>query len=157
LCGTVSLEVEEPDGEAVEVAAAGPGDLLGWSPVLGSRAMTATAYVTARCRLAVLYVPQLLALCEREPQFASAFYRQSALALSDRLGNTRRHLAAARTVSQRLPFAATVEGNDGPASFRTPGVGGRHSGDAPHQQVYSGVTRDLPGRSADERRHANPV
>src|SRR5262245_20129578 len=37
LCGTVSLEVEEPDGESVEVTTAGPGDLVGWSPVLGRR------------------------------------------------------------------------------------------------------------------------
>jgi len=112
LSGSISLEVQEPDGEAVEVATAGPGDLLGWSPVLGRRAMTATAWATSRCRLAVLHVPQILALCGRDPHFGSAFHRQIALVLADRLSSARRHLAAARTVSQHLPFASTVEGCD---------------------------------------------
>jgi CRP-like cAMP-binding protein len=112
LGGTISLEVKEPDGESVEVATAGPGDLLCWSPVLGRRAMTATAWATSRCRLAVLQVPRILALCERDPHFGSAFHRQIARVLADRLGSARRHLAVARTVSQRLPFASTVEGND---------------------------------------------
>ena len=54
LSGKVGLEVAEPDGESVEVYSASPGELLGWSPVLGQRAMTATARAVTRRRLAVL-------------------------------------------------------------------------------------------------------
>jgi CRP-like cAMP-binding protein len=111
LSGEVSLGVGEAGGETVEVAAAGPGDLLGWSPVLGRPTMTATATATSRCRLAVFDAPQLLAWCERDPQFGLAFLRQIALVLSDRLDSTRRRLAAARTASQRLPSASPVEGS----------------------------------------------
>jgi CRP-like cAMP-binding protein len=101
LSGTVGLEVTEPDGEAVEVCTVGPGELLGWSPVLGGRAMTATARTQTRCRMAVLDVKQVLELCERQPQFGVAFLRQVALVLSERLHGTRRCLALARSVSTR--------------------------------------------------------
>jgi CRP-like cAMP-binding protein len=110
LNGTVDLEVEEPAGESVEIDTVGPGDLLGWSAVLGHRAMTATARAATRCRLAVLDVRQVLALCERDPKFGLAFLRQIALVLSKRLDSTRRHLAIARTVGQRLPSGTVREG-----------------------------------------------
>jgi len=112
LHGTVSLEVGDAAGESVEIATVGPGDLLGWSPVLGRRAMTATARAATRCRLAVLHAPQILALCEREPRFGVAFLREVALVLSERLSSTRRHLALARTVSQRSPLEVSLEGKD---------------------------------------------
>jgi CRP-like cAMP-binding protein len=110
LSGTVRLEVEKPDGESVEIATVSPGELLGWSPVLGRPAMTATARALTRCRLAVLDGRQVQAVCERDPRFGVAFLRQIALVLSERLSSTRRHLALARTLSQRSPFAAAAEG-----------------------------------------------
>jgi CRP-like cAMP-binding protein len=110
LNGTVDLEIEEPVGESRKVATAGPGELLGWSPVLGRRAMTATARAATRCRLAALDVGQLLALCERDPHFGMAFLRQVALVVSDRLSGTRRHLA--RALSHRGPLGAPPEGSD---------------------------------------------
>ncbi len=104
LSGTVSLEVAEPDGEAIEIATIGEGDLLGWTPVLGQQAMTATARALTRCRLAVLDAKQVLALCERDPHFGVAFMRQVAFVLASRLYNTRRCLAIARTLSTRSPL-----------------------------------------------------
>ena len=101
LSGQVGLEVMQPDGEPVEVCTIAPGELLGWSPVLGGPAMTATARTLARCRLAVLDVKMVLELCEREPHFGLAFLRQVALVLSARLHETRRCLALARVVNNR--------------------------------------------------------
>jgi CRP-like cAMP-binding protein len=99
--GKVSLEVQEPDGKSARVYTAGPGELLGWSPVLGCRAMTATARAATRCRLAVLSVSEILALC-----FGLIFLRQVGLVLSERLRDPR-HLA--RTLRHRLPVAAAAE------------------------------------------------
>src|SRR5262249_45334581 len=88
LGGKVGLQVAETGGTAVEVSTVGPGEMLGWSPVLGRHAMTATAHAVTRCRLAVLDVRQVLDLCERDPRFAVAFLWQTALALSERLWDT---------------------------------------------------------------------
>ena len=80
------------------------GDLVGWTPVLGQRTMTATARALTRCRLAVLDVKQVLTVCEHDPQFGMAFMRQVALVLASRLYSTRRCLAIARTLSYRSPL-----------------------------------------------------
>src|SRR5262245_61522920 len=106
LTGTISLEVVEPDGESVEVCTAGPGDLVGWSPVLGRPTMTATARALTRCRLAAIEAKQVLALCERDPRFGMAFLRAVALVLSERLQGTRRCLALARSVGSRSLLGA---------------------------------------------------
>lgn len=110
LTGKVNLEIEEPPGKRVRVYTAGPGELVGWSPVLGGRAMTATARAATRARLAVLSVDRILALCEQDPRFGLAFERQIALVLSERLRHTRRCLA--RMHSRRLPPDVIPEGSD---------------------------------------------
>jgi CRP-like cAMP-binding protein len=110
LRGHVGLEVEDPEIGPVQVFSAGPGDLLGWSPILGRPAMTATARTTTRCRLAALGTAQVAALCERDPCFAAAFLRQTALVLSDRLRGTRRALA--RALAHRPQLATIPEGSD---------------------------------------------
>jgi CRP-like cAMP-binding protein len=109
LSGTVNLEVEEPDRGLVRVFTAGPGDLVGWSPILGRRCMTATGRVATPCRLAALEVKELAELCERDPRFAATFLRQLACVLSDRLWGTRRLLA--RALGQR-PLEVVAEGSD---------------------------------------------
>jgi CRP-like cAMP-binding protein len=110
LSGHVGLRVEEPGGHSIEVSTEGPGELLGWSPVLGRHAMTATAHTKTRCRLAVLDVRQMLDWCEREPRFGIAFLRRIALVLSDRLWSTR--LSLARALHHRPTLAAPAEGSD---------------------------------------------
>jgi CRP-like cAMP-binding protein len=105
LRGKITLEVAEAaDEEAVEVSTAGPGELLGWSPVLGRSAMSATARALTRCRLAALDARKILDLCESDPCFGVAFLREAALVLSERLLATRRSLALARMVASRSPL-----------------------------------------------------
>jgi CRP-like cAMP-binding protein len=108
LSGEVRLEVEEPDGESVEVATVGPGEMLGWSPILG-RPMTATARAATRCQLAVFDASRILGLGEADPRFGMAFLRQTSIALSERLRDTRRHLAIARSLGQRSPFTLALK------------------------------------------------
>ena len=112
LDGSVRLEVEEPEGNSVEIACAGTGDLVGWSPVLQCGGMTATARATTRCRLAVLNVRLIRDLCESDPRFGMAFFRQIARVLSCRLSSTRRHLVLAHTLSQRSPFVSVADSED---------------------------------------------
>jgi CRP-like cAMP-binding protein len=110
LRGKVGLQVGENSGTPVEVSTVGPGELLGWSPVLGRHVMTATAHAVTRCRLAVLEARQVLDLCERDPRFAVAFLWQTALALSERLWDTRRNLA--RALRHQQAMATIPEGSD---------------------------------------------
>jgi CRP-like cAMP-binding protein len=112
LSGEVCLEIEHASGEPIDIYTAGPGELIGWSPVLGRSAMSATARANSRCRLAVLDVSQVLALCEQDPRFGMAFLKQVGRFLSDRLNSTHRCLAFARTLRAMSPFALAHEGSD---------------------------------------------
>lgn len=94
LRGTVSLEIEVSPRTTVQVQTLGPGELLGWSPVLGLGPMTATATTADTCRIAALDVDRLLALCEHDTRFGMAFMRQLAISLARRLKATRMRLSA---------------------------------------------------------------
>jgi CRP-like cAMP-binding protein len=110
LNGKVGLQIEESGGESVEVSTVGPGGLLGWSPMLGRQAMTATARAVTPCHLAVLDISQLLEVCEQDPRFGIAFLRQIALVMSDRLWDMRRNFA--RALSHRPVLASASESSD---------------------------------------------
>jgi CRP-like cAMP-binding protein len=87
--GYVTLRIHVPDQEGIQVHAVGPGQLLGWSPVLSLGPMTATARTLTPCRLAALDAAQVLALAESNPKFGREFYRCTAAALAERLRATR--------------------------------------------------------------------
>jgi CRP-like cAMP-binding protein len=93
LAGEVGLELPVSGQEIVEVHRVGAGELLGWSPVLGRRAMTATARAATPVRLAVLDAGQVVQLCERDPHFGTAFHRQVAVVIASRLDDVRARLA----------------------------------------------------------------
>jgi len=112
LRGVISLQVVEPYGESVEIDTVGPGELLGWSPIFGRHAMTASAHAATECRLAVFEVQRIVALLERDPRFGLAFLRQVGLQVSDRLRSTRRALALVRTLTHHSPYALRHEGSD---------------------------------------------
>jgi CRP-like cAMP-binding protein len=107
LDGEVGLEVRVSPREIAEVHRVGPGDFLGWSPVLGRRSMTATARSATPTRLAVFDVDRIVQLCQRDARFGAAFYRQVAVVLSTRLDETRLRLSHHLT---RRPVPA--EGSD---------------------------------------------
>jgi CRP-like cAMP-binding protein len=108
--GKVCLEVTVSGQPVAEVHRGGPGELLGWSPVLGRRAMTATGRAATPLRLAVIEIEQVLGLCESDPAFGSAFHRQVAEVLSSRLDETRRRLS--RYMTNRPTLGAPSEGSD---------------------------------------------
>ena len=112
LSGEITLEVKQDQQGATAVYAAGPGELLGWSPVLGRHAMTATARAVTPCRLAVLDGARVADVCREDPAFGVAFLRELALTVSDRLAVTRRCLAAAGRLSHLPAVAIRHEGSD---------------------------------------------
>jgi len=95
LDGKISLRFRGPGKKSVEISTVGPGELLGWSPVLGRQAMSATAKAVTRSRLAVLDVKRVLDLCEHNARFGVAFLVQVGLVMSERLWAARRSLARA--------------------------------------------------------------
>jgi CRP-like cAMP-binding protein len=113
LSGEVRLVTRLVDEEPFTIYTAGPGEMIGWSSLLGRNAMTATACVSSRCRLAVLDAKRTLLLCEQDPHFGLAFLQQVIVFLSDRLASTRRCLAISRAlVPHTSPFALAHEGSD---------------------------------------------
>jgi CRP-like cAMP-binding protein len=92
----VGLEIKVPDSGGIQIHRVGPGELLGWSPLLGRRAMTASARALTRCRVAALDAGQLAAAWEQDPKFGMAFFRCLAAALAERLHATRVQLGGGR-------------------------------------------------------------
>jgi CRP-like cAMP-binding protein len=106
LSGTVGLEIELSPQKVVPVQTVGPGEILGWSPMLGLGPMTATARTAERCRLAALPVDRLMDLCEQNPRFGLALMRQLAIALAERLRTTRLRLSRTMRASPAVAAAA---------------------------------------------------
>src|SRR5947209_8076696 len=75
LKGDVALKIKVPDSGGVQVHRVRPGELLGWSPLLGRKSMTATAHALSRCRLAALDADRLLAGIENDPRFGMEVFR----------------------------------------------------------------------------------
>jgi CRP-like cAMP-binding protein len=106
--GEAGLEIRVPGCGVIEAHTVGPGELLGWSAVLGGGPMTATAQAATRCRLAALSADAVVALAEREPRFGLEFYRGLSAALAGRLHATRQQIPE----SARDKFRALREAAD---------------------------------------------
>ena len=106
--GEVTLEIKVPSIGVVRVHQVGPGDLLGWSPILGRGWMTATARALTPCRLIALDAEQVCSLVERDTRFGMEFFRSMASALADRLRATRLQLPDPR----QRPMIGVSEGAD---------------------------------------------
>ena len=93
VAGSVALEIPGPDQAVKRTYTVGPGELLGWSPLLSKLPMTATARPLTLTRVVALNAGKVLALCEQDPRFGYAFMRRTAQALARRLDATRAQLA----------------------------------------------------------------
>jgi CRP/FNR family cyclic AMP-dependent transcriptional regulator len=109
--GAVALEIRVPKDGARRIQTVGPGELLGWSPVLDQTPMTATARALMPCRLIALDAAQVLGLCHHDWKFGFMFMRRTARALATRLNATRLQLLD--VYHHELPAVAGVhEGAD---------------------------------------------
>jgi CRP-like cAMP-binding protein len=87
--GEVGLEVSLPDTGPVRLQTAGPGELLGWSPLLGLGWMTASAVALTPCWALALDVRKVLSLADEQPRFGMELMRRLAMTLARRLNDTR--------------------------------------------------------------------
>jgi CRP/FNR family cyclic AMP-dependent transcriptional regulator len=109
--GTVSLEIHVPELGARCIQTVGPGELVGWSPLLGEGPMTATARAQTPVLLVGLNSSRLLELCRLDPKLGFTLMRQTARALATRLHATR--LRFIDVYGHALPVAPGIhEGAD---------------------------------------------
>jgi CRP/FNR family cyclic AMP-dependent transcriptional regulator len=90
--GNVAIEIIGPDRRPRRIHTVGNGELLGWSPVLGSGAMTATARAITDVQLVSLDAAAVLGVCDEDPRFGYSFMKRIATAIAARLNSTRLQL-----------------------------------------------------------------
>ncbi|EMI16509.1 cyclic nucleotide-binding domain (cNMP-BD) protein [Rhodopirellula maiorica SM1] len=90
--GRVRLEMSGTRAGAKAMLTAGPGDLLGWSALLGDQRMTATAVATLETTLISFDAVALLQLCEQNHDIGYKVMHTIARSLSKRLVATRLQL-----------------------------------------------------------------
>ena len=93
--GQVILETSIPGQDPMRLQMVGPGELLGWSPVLGLGVMTATARAITPCHVLALNAERILSMAEEDPKFVLEFMRRVAITLARRLNATRLQLLQA--------------------------------------------------------------
>ena len=90
--GHVALDMSVPGRGPVRILTVGPGELLGWSPLLGGGNMTAAATALQDSTVIALPGAALRDMCAADHDFGYRVMRQVALALSQRLVATRLQL-----------------------------------------------------------------
>lgn len=90
--GRVRLEMFVRERGRLPLLTVGPGDLLGWSPLLGDHPMTATATALMSVETLAFDGEQLKALCEANHEVGYWLMRQIVQVLSQRLLATRLQL-----------------------------------------------------------------
>ena len=108
--GSVSLELCLPGQGCKRIQTIGPGELLGWSPILDQKPMTATARAVGPTRLVALDAARLLDLFARNPAFGLTLMRRTAQALAARLSATRLKLVG--VYRDDVPLYTGREGAD---------------------------------------------
>jgi CRP-like cAMP-binding protein len=99
LGGKIELDMRVPGVGAMPVQTVGPGELVGWSPLLRLGPMTATGRTLSPCRVVALNVRRMLELCDDAPQFGMEFLRRTAATEAKRLSATRGRLLGLLSVA----------------------------------------------------------
>lgn len=90
--GHVRLSMHVPGRGDVTFLTAGPGDLVGWSGLIGDGRMTASATTVVDCQLIALSGCRLRELCASERDLGYVLMKRIAQVLSQRLLATRLQL-----------------------------------------------------------------
>ncbi len=91
ISGSVFLEICGPD-KCTTILTIGPGELLGWSTMLGAARLTATARCLEPTCVVEMVGAEVLALCDADPALGYQLMKCIAQALSGRLTATRLQL-----------------------------------------------------------------
>jgi CRP-like cAMP-binding protein len=87
--GLVALDVQVPGRGPVRILTIGQGELLGWSAMLGTGPMTATATVLEPTSAFAISGTTIRALCEQNHEVGYRIMQQTAATLAQRLTATR--------------------------------------------------------------------
>ncbi len=92
LSGTVRLEMFLPAGGRQQLMTVGPGDVVGWSPLLGNETMTATAIALEPVQTLAIHGRRLREFCDANHEAGYDIMLQFLIVVSERLLATRRQL-----------------------------------------------------------------
>ncbi|HSS96976.1 MAG TPA: cyclic nucleotide-binding domain-containing protein [Terriglobales bacterium] len=104
--GRVALDLQVLGHGSVQLLQLGPGELLGWSALLGGR-MTTTATAVEATTLIAISAAVVLAICELDHSFGYWLMRRLADSLAGRLADTRKQLIDLLTFDQAIGFPSS--------------------------------------------------
>ena len=90
--GRIALEMNAPGRGGLRILTLGPGEMVGWSALLGAGQMTASAVAVEDSDVVMVTADSLRQVCETNHEFGFHMMRQMAAALSKRLVATRLQL-----------------------------------------------------------------
>jgi CRP/FNR family cyclic AMP-dependent transcriptional regulator len=93
--GRVALSIDVPGRGSLEVGMVAPGELLGWSGLLGERTWATTARAVKSSSLLVFPGPALTEMCGLDHEVGYYVMRSAFASVSRRLHETRLQLVAA--------------------------------------------------------------
>jgi len=99
--GRVALDLLVPGHGSVQLLRLGPGELLGWSTLLGGR-MTTTATAVEETMIIAISASEVLAACDADHSFGYWLMRRVADSLAGRLADTRRQLVDLLTFDEAI-------------------------------------------------------
>lgn len=92
ISGRVSLAVCTPHRGCRQLMEVGPGELIGWSPLVGRALLSDTAHTLSPTVAIAIDGQRILKLCAEDPQFGFDFMHRAAQTLALRLNATRLQL-----------------------------------------------------------------
>ncbi|HTQ40050.1 MAG TPA: Crp/Fnr family transcriptional regulator [Pirellulales bacterium] len=92
ISGRVSLAVNTTHAGCRQLMEVGPGELIGWSPLVGRALLSDTARTLTPTVAVALDGGRILKLCAEDPQFGFEFMQRAAQTLASRLNATRLQL-----------------------------------------------------------------
>ena len=99
--GQVALEMHVPGHGNVRILTLGPGELLGWSALLGGK-MTTSAIALEETMLVSITASEILAACDADHSFGYSLMRRIADSLAGRLTETRTQLVDLLTFDEAI-------------------------------------------------------
>ena len=100
--GRVALDMHVPDRGDLRILELVPGDVLGWSAMLGEGRMTTSAIALEETKVVAFDGKELLAACEADHTFGYFLMHKVALSLAERLLDTRSQLLDILTFEQAV-------------------------------------------------------
>jgi len=90
--GRIALDMQVPGRESIRILTAGPGDVIGWSALLGNGKMTTSATAIEDTQVVAFTATELQAACESNHSFGYFLMNKIAQSLTERLLDTRKQL-----------------------------------------------------------------